>query len=143
MGSSKPKSSAPNFAQRTRPHKNKVSPGQRRDVFFKTRFGGGVINDELDANDLKRAAFNEIFGAVAQFGQLEMRVTAEFQTGGDEDRVNLDAGGAGELKIQLGRLNPLSGTGQHPPAAGQQCSGQVAGQPLRFLGAESGELQAP
>jgi hypothetical protein len=112
-------------------------------VFVAAGGGGGGVNDEIDAGDVEGSSCDEVFGAVAEIGHLEMRVAGELESGGDEDGVDFDAGGAGELEVELGGLVSLGGAGEDPSPAGEQRSGETADETLRFFGAEGRELQAP
>ena len=72
-----------------------------------------------------------------------MGVAGELESGGDEDSVDFDAGGTGELEVEPGGLVSLSGAGKDPSAAGEERSGEVADESLRLVGAEGGELEGP
>lgn len=111
-------------------------------------FGAGlfcvvVVDDEVDAGDVEGFAFDEVFGAVAEFGHLEMGVAGEFEPGSDEYGVDFDAGCAGKLEVKLGGLVSLGGAGEDPSAAGEQGSGEKADETRGFVGAEGSEVQAP
>jgi len=105
--------------------------------------GAGVVDDEVGAGDVEGARLDEVFGAVAEVGHLEVGVAGEFESGGDEDGVDVNAGSAGELEVELGGLVALGGTGENPPTAGEQGSGEVADEAVGLVGAEGGELEGP
>jgi hypothetical protein len=106
-------------------------------------FGTGVVDDEVDAGDVEGAGFEEIFGAVAEVGELEVGVAGELESGGDEDGVDVDASGAGELEVELGGLVSLRDAGEDPSTAGEQGSGEEADEAFGLVGAEGGEPEAP
>lgn len=102
-----------------------------------------MIDDQVDANDIEGMAGNKVFGAVAEFGQLEMGIATELEAGGDENRVNLNAGGTGKFKVQFGAFGSLGGAGEDPAATGEQRSGKIPNEALRIVGTERSKLQVP
>lgn len=83
-----------------------------------------MVDDQVGTGDIEGAGLDEIFGAVAEVGHLEMRV-------------------AGELEVELGGLVALGGAGEDPSAAGEQGPGEVVDEPLGLVRAEGGELETP
>lgn len=104
---------------------------------------GGVVDGEDDTGDLEGARFDEVAGAVAEFGELEVGVAGKCETGGHEHGVNFDATGAGKFEVELGGLVSLYGAGEDPAAAGEQGSGKKAGETFGVAGAEGGEAEDP
>lgn len=72
-----------------------------------------------------------------------MGVAGELESGGDEDGIDFDARDTGELKVELGGLVSLSGAGEDPSAAGEQCSGEDADEAFGLVGAEGGQAECP
>lgn len=102
-----------------------------------------MVDDEVDSGDFEGAEFDEVSGAVAEVGELEVRVAGELESGGDEDGVDLDAGGSGEFEVECGGLVALGSAGEDPSAAGEEGSGEIADEALRFVGAQCGQLETP
>jgi hypothetical protein len=96
------------------------------------------MDREVDVGDIVSAGVDEVAGAVAEVGELEVGVAGELESGGDEDGVDFDAGGAGELEFELGGLISLGGAGEDPSAAGKDGSGEKADEALGVAGAEGG-----
>jgi hypothetical protein len=115
------------------------SAGESEGVVGVTGFGGGVVDDEASVSNVPGMCFDEVFGAVAEVCHLEMGVAGELESGGDENGVDFDAGGAGEFEIKFRSLTSLSGTGEDPSAAGEQGSGEKTDEPLGLVGAERSE----
>lgn len=118
-----------------------VSGGKGGSVVFAAGDGGGAIDGEVDVGDVVGAGFEEVAGAVAKIGELEVGVAGELKSGGDEDGVDFDAGGARKLEVKLGGLVSLSGAGEDPSAAGEQGSGEKADQAFGLVGAQGGKVE--
>jgi hypothetical protein len=74
------------------------------------RFGRPGANYEFSINHIFTHAVDQLFGALAECGQHNMRTVTEFQTGHLKDAVNLDARRARKLKRHLGYIGRSQGT---------------------------------
>lgn len=102
---------------------------------------GGAMDDEVDVSDVVGAGFEEVAGAVAKIGELQVGVAGELKSGSDEDGIDFHAGGARKLEVKLGGLVSLGGARKDPSATGEQGSGEKADHPLRLVGAQGGEVE--
>lgn len=102
-----------------------------------------MVDDQVGAGDVEGAGVDEVFGAVAEVGELQVGVAGELESGSEQHDVDFDAGGAGKLEVDLGGLVSLGRAGEYPSAAGEEGSGEEADQSLGLIGADGGESQAP
>ena len=107
-----------------------------------------MVDDQVGARDVEGAGVDEVLGAVAEVGELQVGIAGELESGSEQHGVDFDASGAGKLEVELGRLVSLRmvslcRAGEHPSAAGEEGSGEEADQSLGLVGADGGESQAP
>jgi len=122
--------------------------GEGKFVVVASQFGGGVVDDEVGAGDVKGAGVEEVSGAVAEVGQLQVGVAGKRKSGSEQHGVDFDAGGAGKLEVELGGrvglgLASMCRAGEHPSSAGEEGSGEDADQSLGLVGADGGQVEAP
>lgn len=72
-----------------------------------------------------------------------MGVAAQFEAGGDEDAVDLEAGGTGEFEAHLYRVRTGQAAREHPAAAGEHGAGQEAQEALWVVRTGGGQPKVP
>lgn len=96
--------------------------GQRRRLDF-----------EIYAYDLVWGTLASEYGALAKLGELKVSRSAEFNSGSDEDAIDLQARSPLELEEQIDQPGIGGASAQHPPAASEDCAGNSLHEPARLL----------
>jgi len=81
------------------------------------------LDFEVYAYDLVWGPLSSKDGALAKLGELQVRRPAEFNPGGDENAVNLQARSPLELEEEIDQSGIAGASAQHPPAASEDCAG--------------------
>lgn len=101
------------------------------------------LDFEVDAGDLSAAILLMAAGTLAKLGKADVAGLAEFETGGDEDAVDVNAGLAFEFKEHVDGSGVICATAEHPTAATQDCAREGVNQSSRFLDGDSLHLHRP
>ena len=106
-------------------------------------FRGKGLNFEVDAGNLRAAIPLLAARALAQLGQADVPVLAEFQPRSNQDRVDVDAGLPLELEQHVDPPAVVCASAQYPSPAAKNRAGQQLNQPRRLLDGDCLHLQRP
>ena len=79
------------------------------------------LDFEIDAGDLRAAILLVAAGALAKLGEADVPVLAQFEAGGNEHAVDVEAGLALELEQHAHRAGVAGAAAQNPAAAAEDC----------------------
>lgn len=104
---------------------------------------GDGLDFEIDAGDFGAAFLGAAAGALAEFGETNVAVLAEFKAGGDQDGIHVEACLTLELEQHVHGAGIAGAAAENPAAAAKDAAGESLHQARGLLSGDGFHLQRP
>lgn len=117
--------------------------GQIGGLLLLLRAGEFLQNHQPNTGHIIATSVQQCLGALAKLRHVNVRVTAEFKTGRNQQTINFDADDTRKLEGDFSRVGAVHRSREYPSSAGDNGPCEEANRTLRVVGAECGERQVP